>query len=105
VQAALENFRHGLIDNWLAGIRSLSRRNQAELDALEPDAAVDRLCELNVLSQAQHVAQTTILEDAWERGQEIAIHSWIYRLHNGLINPLRPAITSPLLFSVSGKKV
>jgi carbonic anhydrase len=105
VQAALENFRHGLIDNWLAGIRSLSRRNQAELDALEPDAAVDRLCELNVLSQAQHVAQTTILEDAWERGQEIAIHSWIYRLYNGLINPLRPAITSPLLFSVSGKKV
>ncbi len=96
VRAALENFRHGMIDNWLAGIRSLARRNQVELDALDTDNAVDRLCELNVLSQASHVARTTILEDAWERGQEISIHSWIYRLSNGLITPLAPSIKGPL---------
>lgn len=96
VRAALENFRHGMIDNWLAGIRSLSRQNKAELDALDPDAAVDRLCELNVLAQATHAARTTILEDAWERGQQISIHSWIYRLNIGLITTLAPPITAPL---------
>jgi carbonic anhydrase len=96
VQAALENFRHGMIDNWLAGIRSLSRRNKEELDALSPAGAVDRLCELNVMSQSAHVGRTTILEDAWERGQQISIHSWIYRLSTGLITPLAPPITGSL---------
>jgi carbonic anhydrase len=96
VKAALENFRHGMIDNWLAGIRSLSRKHRDELSALQPDAAVDRLCELNVLAQARHVAHTTILEDAWERGQEITIHSWIYRLSCGLITPLAPGIQGPI---------
>ena len=95
VQAALENFRHGMIDNWLAGIRSLApaapRTNSTRS---RREAAVDRLCELNVLAQARHVARTTILEDAWERGQEISIHSWIYRLDTGLITPLAPPITS-----------
>ena len=105
VKAALENFRHGMIDNWLAGIRSLSRTHQQELDQLDPDAAVDRLCELNVLSQARHVARTTILEDAWERGQKISIHSWIYSLGNGLITPLQAPITAPLDFSTSAGKV
>ncbi|MEX1114241.1 MAG: carbonate dehydratase [Akkermansiaceae bacterium] len=99
VKAALENFRHGMIDNWLAGIRSLSRLHRQELDALEPEAAVDRLCELNVLAQAHHVARTTILEDAWERGQQISIHSWIYRLNDGIITPLRPHIRGPLHLS------
>ena len=97
VTAALENFRHGMIDNWLSGIRSIRRMHHAELDALPPHAAADRLCELNVLAQARHVAHTTILEDAWERGQEIAIHSWIYRLDNGVIMPLAPPIRHPLL--------
>ncbi len=96
VQAALENFRHGMIDNWLAGIRAISRVHRQELDALPPHAAVNRLCELNVLAQARHVARTTILEDAWERGQEISIHSWIYGLDTGIITPLRPRITQPL---------
>jgi len=97
VTAALENLRHGMIDNWLSGIRSIRRLHRTELDALPPEAAADRLCELNVLAQARHVAHTTILEDAWERGQEIAIHSWVYRLDNGLITPLAPAIHQPLI--------
>jgi carbonic anhydrase len=96
VRAALENFRHGMIDNWLSGIRALSRAHREELNALSPDDAADRLCELNVLAQARHVARTTILEDAWERGQEISIHSWIYRLDNGIITPLGKPIGEPL---------
>jgi carbonic anhydrase len=96
VKAALENYRHGMIDNWLAGIRGIRRSFRKELDALDPAAALDRLCELNVLAQARHVARTTIIEDAWFRGQEIAIHSWIYRLDCGRITPLCNAIKSPL---------
>jgi carbonic anhydrase len=96
VRAALENFRHGMIDNWLSGIRSLRRMHRGEIDALPPEAAVDRLCELNVLAQAQHVARTTIVEDAWERGQEIAVHSWIYSLDNGIIHPLREPLCASL---------
>ena len=96
VTAALENFRHGMIDNWLSGIRALSRWHRDELAALEPPAAADRLCELNVLAQARHAAHTTILEDAWARGQELAVHSWIYRLDNGIIGPLAAPITAPV---------
>jgi len=88
VIAALENVRHGMIDNWLSGIRAIHRLHRDELDALPRAAAADRLCELNVLAQASHVARTTILEDAWERGQQVAIHSWIYRLDTGIIHPL-----------------
>jgi carbonic anhydrase len=99
VQAALENVRHGMIDNWLAPIRSLRRLYRTELEELEanaPGAALDRLCELNVLHQAKHVARTTIVEDAWARGQEIAIHSWIYRLNTGYISVLGDAIKGPM---------
>jgi carbonic anhydrase len=96
VTAALENFRHGMIDNWLSGLRTLRRMHRLELDALPPEAAADRLCELNVLAQARHVAHTTILEDAWERGQKISIHSWIYRLNSGIITPLAASICQPL---------
>lgn len=94
VQAALENFRHGIIDNWLAPIRSLTRVHKSELDSLEDNQRLDRLCELNVLSQARHVARTTIVEDAWERGQPLAIHSWIYRLDQGILTPLRNPIAT-----------
>lgn len=96
VTAANENYRHGMIDNWLSGIRSLRRQHCAELDELPPGRAVDRLCELNVLAQAKHAAHTTIFEDAWERGQKLAIHSWIYRLDNGVLHPLAEPITAPI---------
>lgn len=97
VKAALENFRHGMIDNWLSGIRALSRSNRAELESLPPEEAVDRLCELNVLAQARRLARTTIVEDAWMRGQKISIHSWIYGLNSGIITPLVPPIDEPLV--------
>lgn len=96
VKAALENFRHGMIDNWLSGIRALRRWHRDELDELDPVAAADRLCELNVLAQARHAAHTTIFEDAWARGQELAIHSWIYRLDSGIIHPLAEPIKAAI---------
>lgn len=92
VKAALDNFRHGIIDNWLAPIRSLNRAHQTELLQLDEHARLDRLCELNVLSQTRHVARTTIIEDAWAREQNVAIHAWIYRLDKGILNPLRDPI-------------
>ncbi len=95
VKAALENFRHGIIDNWLAPIRSLTRAHKEELSILDAPTKLDRLCELNVLSQSRHVARTTIIEDAWERGQDIAIHSWIYRLDQGILTPLREPMQKP----------
>jgi carbonic anhydrase len=95
VKAALENFRHGIIDNWLAPIRSLKRIHKDELAELDEGSKLDRLCELNVLSQARHVARTTIVEDAWERGQLLAIHSWVYRLDQGILTPLREPISRP----------
>ena len=66
------------------GVRNL----QEELAALPSQEALDRLCEINVLSNAENVARTTIVEDAWERGQPLEIHSWIYRLDTGRINVL-----------------
>lgn len=96
IKAAMDNFRHGVVDNWLSSVRRVKRANQAELDSLPYEEAVDRMCEINVIKQARNLANTTILEDAWRRGQEIAIHSWIYRLETGIINDLKRDITAPL---------
>jgi carbonic anhydrase len=81
-----------VVDNWLRHIRNTARRNEEALAGLEHEAAVDRLCELNVLKNAENVARTTIIEDAWERGQEVSIHSWIYRLDTGRISVLADSI-------------
>jgi len=94
VKAALENQRHGLVDNWLRHVRNIARRREDELAALPPAEALDRLCEINVLSNAENVARTTIVEDAWERGQELQIHSWAYRLDTGRINVLDQPIAA-----------
>lgn len=94
VRAALENQRHGIVDNWLRHIRNTARRSETELAALEHENAVNRLCELNVLANAHNLARTTIIEDAWERGQKVDIHSWIYGLDNGRISVLGDPITA-----------
>ena len=94
VKAALENQRHGLVDNWLRHVRNIARRREDELAVLSPADALDRLCEINVLSNAENVARTTIVEDAWERGQNLQIHSWAYRLDTGRINVLDQPITA-----------
>lgn len=92
VEAALENSRHGLVDNWLRHIQNLARRRASELDVLSAAARIDRLCEINVEAQSNNLSRTTILQDAWERGQSIDIHSWIYRLTDGHLKALAQPI-------------
>jgi carbonic anhydrase len=96
VKAALEGQRVGVVDNWLRHIRNIARRRSHELEGLGPLDAVDRLCELNVLANADNVARTTILEYAWERGQKVDVHSWIYSLDTGHIEVLAEPISAPL---------
>ena len=96
VKAALDNQRHGIIDNWLRHIRNIARRRTAELEGLNQAEAEDRLCEMNVVANAENVARTTIVEDAWAAGQELQIHSWIYSLESGRISVLRESIDRPL---------
>lgn len=88
VRASLEARRHGLVDNWLRHIQDTQARHAAALADLAPSLCVDRLCELNVLDQVLNVGRTTILGDAWSRGQRVAVHAWIYGLDNGRVRDL-----------------
>ncbi|MEO7064205.1 MAG: carbonate dehydratase [Dokdonella sp.] len=89
VQAVLEEQRYGLIDNWLRHVGDVRQKHAAILDAI-PDRhqRAARLCELNVIEQALNVAKTTIVRDAWERGQTVRVHSWIYSLGDGRVRDL-----------------
>lgn len=95
VQAALENRKLGLIDNWLRHIQDVHRQHQTIVDRLEPAKRVDRLCELNVVQQARNVCETTIVQDAWARGQTLSVHAWIYALRDGLLRDLKFTATGP----------
>jgi carbonic anhydrase len=89
VRAALEDQRLGLIDNWLRHVQDVAQKHSAELDAIDSlDDRVSRLCELNVREQVANVCQTTIVRGAWERGQELTVHGWVYALHDGLVRDL-----------------
>jgi carbonic anhydrase len=88
VKAALEDSRLGLIDNWLRHVQDVAKQHRAELNALPPDQRHDRLCELNVLEQARHVCETTIVQEARDRGQPLNIHAWIYGLTDGRLRDL-----------------
>ena len=89
VAAAMDNQKLGLINNWLRHVQDVSQKHSAGLHAIDDMAIrLDRLCELNVIEQVVNVCQTTVLESAWERGQDVTVHGWIYRLKNGLIKDL-----------------
>lgn len=89
VRAALRNDRLGLIDNWLRHVQDVRQKHIGQLGPLgQDDRAIDRLCELNVIEQVVNVCQTTIVCDAWERGQPLAVHGWIYGLQDGLLRDL-----------------
>ena len=85
VKAALEEQRLGLIDNWLRHIVDVRNKHRALLENAPPPSRLDRLCELNVVEQVVNVAQTTLVRDAWARGQALTIHGWIYGLSDGLL--------------------
>ena len=88
VQAALVRSRHGLIDNWLRHVADVAEKHAAEISSLPEARRFDRLCELNVVEQVTNVCQTTIVEDAWARGQELTVHGVVYDLRDGLLQDL-----------------
>ncbi len=95
VMAAIDDERHGLIDNWLRHIRDTANLHAAVLDSIaDPNERLNLLCQLNVVEQVQNVGETTIVQDAWELGQQLEIHGWIYGLKDGKIRDLEISINS-----------
>jgi len=89
VHAALFGQRIGLSDNWLGHVRDVAERHEARIRPLAHDGErADRLCELNVIEQVHNVSRTTIVRDAWERGQNLSLHGWVYSLRDGLLRDL-----------------
>ncbi|MBA2502635.1 MAG: carbonate dehydratase [Pyrinomonadaceae bacterium] len=89
VQAALANSKLGLIDNWLRHVQDVMQKHKALLDGIGEEAErISRLCELNVIEQVVNVCQTTVVQEAWESGQELAVHGLIYGLEDGLLREL-----------------
>lgn len=94
VRAALEDQRHGLVDNWLRHVKDVRDKHRLLIEASAPEARIDRLCELNVVEQVVNVCQTTVVQDAWQRGQPLTVHGWVYGLGDGLIRELGMAASS-----------
>lgn len=93
VKAAMDDAPHGLIDNWLRQVRELYLRNRSSLASLDNEAQrFDRMCELNVVRQVVNVSNTTVVQEAWRRGQVLNIHGWIYALGDGRLRDLDTAI-------------
>lgn len=95
IKAALDNQPHGLIDNWLRHIQDVEHFHSAELSPLDNAAKTDRLCELNIIAQAENLRRTSVIQEAWNRGQEIEIHAWIYSLKDGRLHTLQDVIKTP----------
>lgn len=89
VLAALEGMRLGLVDNWTRHVRDVRDKHLALLEKLSPQWRHDALCELNAIEQVINVAQSTVMQDAWARGQQVTLHGWCYSLKNGLITNLQ----------------
>jgi len=88
IRAALDDEKHGLIDNWLRHVQDVKEKYRGELEALSTPRRVERLCELNVVEQVRNVARTTVVQDAWAREQPLVIHGWIYDIKDGLLRDL-----------------
>jgi len=93
VRAVFDGTPLGLIDNWLRHVDDVRHRHTDTLSLMRPEAAFDRLCELNVIEQARHVCQTTAVRDAWTRGRQVAVHGWIYGLGDGRLHDVGFAAT------------
>lgn len=95
VAAAVEAQPHGLIDNWLRNVRDTYYHYEKELAAIpDPVKRVNRLCEINVVSQVYNVCNTTIVQEAWGAGHELTVHGWIYGIENGLLRDLDVSVSS-----------
>lgn len=95
VKAANDNLRLGLVDNWLRHIQDVRQKHATALDCL-PDAKdrINRLCELNIIEQVHNVCHTTVLQDAWSRGQDVTVHGWIFGLEDGIVRDLKVSINN-----------
>lgn len=95
VRAALESHPHGLIDNWLRHIRDLHQRRSAELSRLPTvEERINRLCELNVIEGVTNVGNTTVVQEAWQKGQTVTVHGWIYAISDGLLTDMDVCVSS-----------
>ncbi len=93
VTAALKGLRLGLIDNWLRHVQDVKAKHLAQLEAIEDESLrCDRLCELNAIEQVINVAETTVVKDAWQRGQDLTVHGWCYGLKDGLVRDLEMSV-------------
>ncbi len=96
VGAALRRERHGLVDNWLGHVHDVVVKHELRLAAIRDDAKrLARVCELNVIEQVANVAQTTVVRDAWQRGQLVTLHGWIYGIEDGLLRDLKMTAQRP----------
>ena len=95
VQAALEGARIGLADNWIRHIQDVRHRHQALLDSLPDDVRAHALCDINVIEQVVNVSVSTVMVDAWARGQPVRVHGWSFGVHDGLLQDLRMSVPGP----------
>lgn len=94
VTAAVRESRLGLIDNWLHHIHGIQDKHTVRLNQIsDPDEKIEKMCELNVVEQVVNVCETTIVQDAWARGQEVAVHGWIYDVCDGLLKDMGLCVT------------
>lgn len=93
VRTVIRQERLGLVDNWLRHVEDVRQKHESRLNSYPPGERVDRLCELNVVEQVVNVSQTTIVRDAWQRGQHLSVHGWIYGLQDGLLRDLGATMT------------
>ena len=95
VEAAMKNRKLGLTDNWLRHVQDVMHNHEARLSAISDETErLNRLCELNVIEQVMNVSRTTIVQNAWARGQELTVHGWIYGIGDGLLRDLHISITN-----------
>ncbi len=93
IKASLNDLRLGLVDNWLRHVQDVRDKHREQLATIDDEKAkVDRLCELNVVEQVVNIAQTTVMKDAWQRGQPVTVHGWCYGLQDGLVRDLDMSI-------------
>ncbi|MDA3874844.1 MAG: carbonate dehydratase [Kiritimatiellae bacterium] len=95
VCAVMEGLRLGMVDNWLGHLHEVKVQHLEELQALPVSEQSNRLCELNVLRQVRNVCESTILQDAWSRGQEVSVHGWVYSLKDGILRETSAVQTGP----------
>lgn len=95
VRAAVDGKRRGLVDHWLHPIREVAHQHRKELEKFpDEEPRLNRLCELNVIQQVKNVISDVIVQAAWERGQELSVHGWVYSLANGLVKDLDVTVSS-----------